>query len=240
MSLLGDARAICSSQCPRLKSFLACSRSIHNFSRSNIFLSPLNFKAENASDLKVLNHYSWSMLILLNKVQTDKKHYCDFQVYRIFLLGGGNLKNKLWKINGSELCWFVFVILPLHDSAINVSPKFFTCSEPHLSIINPNHSFFGCHSFIHSFIHLWSKFMNPVFVWASQCWAVLALFTFCEEPSVLILTDSIPNFTYINGIGNYIHTVKDVVKLSIHPVHPSIHPSRHPSIHGWRHCSPCG
>jgi len=36
-----------------------------------------------------------------------------------------------------------------------------------------------------------------------------------------------------------LYIVKDVVKLFIYPVHPSIYPSVPSSIHGWHHCSPC-
>ncbi len=178
MSLLGDARAICSSQCPRLKSFLACSRSIHNFSRRNIFLSPLNFKDENGSDLKVLNYYSWSMLfpffcVLINyqsiiKQSPNRQNTIVISRFIKFSFGWWQLEQQMWKNNASELCWFVFVIYDCMTAPSmflqRFSPMFWAAL---FNNKNPNHFFLGCHSFIHSFIHLWSKFIFWNQVWAS-------------------------------------------------------------------------
>jgi hypothetical protein len=89
---------------------------------------------------------------------------------------------------------------------------------------NKSQSFIFWLPFIHSFVIQ----IHESSVCLSQCWAVLALFTFCEEPSVLILTDSIPNFTYINGIGNYIQSRKSWSFPSILSIRPSIRPVIHP------------
>jgi hypothetical protein len=138
-----------------------------------------------------------------------------------FSFGWWQLEEQIVENNGSELCWFVFVILRLHDSAINVSPKFFTCSEPHLSIINPNHSFFGCHSFIHSFICDPDSWIQCLFepMLGSSCALYVLWRTFSSD------SNSLNSQFHIHKWNWELHTVKDVVKLSIHPVHPSRHPS---------------